>query len=518
MTRWLCLDFDGGADHADSLADPQGAVIDAYKACSALGLPSIIECSGGGKGWHLWVLFSEPVPAKDARRLGIAIAPKDAPLVAGNCADARRACGIEIFPKQDKIKKKSGFGNLVWLPWWSGAPDGANEFYRLDAAKFVPFVPESFDTISPERLAVALSLLPGQLDRRPVMENPPTPATVTENVSDDQTIQAFLNTVEQAESETSTAPSSWKLWREKALSTFPLESVYGPWLTGAKSGEHWFECRDPDSPSGDQNPSAGVAVGSGDAPRGTFHSFRTGENTSVFDFMVKRGMATSFGEALKKVAELSGVPLPTDKNSAPPSSSVSGGSSYPVIVVNERQLRSILWDTRQVLHAANAQRPFLFRRSGRVARVTEIDGRPQIEFLDDVVMYGVLARIADWVRRTTDGDADVMPPHDVARDLVNNVDPEHPVLDAVITAPVFDAKGNLVATPGYHQDSGLWYHAIPGFNLPPVPEAPSDEEIAAARSILVDDLFVDFPFVAQSDRAHAIAAIILPFVRRMIEG
>jgi hypothetical protein len=35
---------------------------------------------------------------------------------------------------------------------------------------------------------------------------------------------------------------------------------------------------------------------------------------------------------------------------------------------------------------------------------------------------------------------------------------------------------------------------------------------------LVDDLLVDFPFTADSDRAHAVAAIILPFARRMFSG
>ena len=138
LTRWLCLDFDGGAEHSDSLADPQGAVIAAHRACTTLGLPSYVERSGGGKGFHLWVLFAEPVPAKDARRLGMAIAPKDAPLIAGSYADARRACGIEVFPKQDKIKKKTGYGNLVWLPWWSEASDGANEFHRLEGDRLVP--------------------------------------------------------------------------------------------------------------------------------------------------------------------------------------------------------------------------------------------------------------------------------------------------------------------------------------------------------------------------------------------
>jgi len=62
-------------------------------------------------------------------------------------------------------------------------------------------------------------------------------------------------------------------------------------------------------------------------------------------------------------------------------------------------------------------------------------------------------------------------------------------------------------TDGYHRDDGVlspdttfnWNH----------PDEPTAEGIAAARTLLIDDLLVDFPFVDDSDRAHAIAAMIL---------
>jgi hypothetical protein len=42
--------------------------------------------------------------------------------------------------------------------------------------------------------------------------------------------------------------------------------------------------------------------------------------------------------------------------------------------------------------------------------------------------------------------------------------------------------------------------------------------VAQAKSLFVDDLFVDFPFASESDRAHAMAALLLPFARRMVQG
>lgn len=73
-------------------------------------------------------------------------------------------------------------------------------------------------------------------------------------------------------------------------------------------------------------------------------------------------------------------------------------------------------------------------------------------------------------------------------------------------------------TDGYHRDDRLWLSPDPSLDLGPIPDEPTAEDIAAARTLLLDDLLVDFPFVDASDRAHAIAAMILPFIRRMIDG
>lgn len=98
----------------------------------------------------------------------------------------------------------------------------------------------------------------------------------------------------------------WRVWRREALAALPLGAVYGELLTGV-CRRGWLECRDPASPSGDQNPSAGVADGSGVAERGTFHSFRTGESISVFDFLVQVGVVNDFrGACVRNGHELAG--------------------------------------------------------------------------------------------------------------------------------------------------------------------------------------------------------------------
>jgi len=112
-TRWLCLDLDGGG-HADGLVNPEAAALLIHERCTSLGLPAYIERSGGGKGGHLWIFFSEPLAAKDARSFAHLLVPRDQPLTSGRCADARVNRGIEVFPKQNKIKK-DGYGTSAGL-------------------------------------------------------------------------------------------------------------------------------------------------------------------------------------------------------------------------------------------------------------------------------------------------------------------------------------------------------------------------------------------------------------------
>lgn len=493
-TRWLCLDFDG-AGHADALADPQAAAVAALDAFTAAGLPAYLERSGGGKGWHLWCFLDPPLPAAKAQALGRALAPKDAPLAdsSGEVADPRSARGIEVFPKQPKIRR-SGFGNLVWLPWWQGAAEGGNTFYRRSQdGALEPYVPSELATASADDVERVLA---AQAESTPARDSPQRPRAPS--------------------TPPAAAPSDtvWADWRRRALAALPIEAIYGPWLTGKPAGAGWLECRDPSSPTGDQNPSASVANGTGDAERGSFHSFISGRTISVFDFLVEHGGAADFRAARERVAELSGVPTPPATAGAPRGRPDEG---RPEIRVNNRQLRDIVADAWRAARAAG-RRPQLFVRSGGLVRLVHGENGPRIEAMDEASVYGYLARIADWVKVTEDATIDVSPVKDVARDMLAYPHPELPVLEAVVSTPVFDRQGALVSLPGYHAGARLWYFKQPGFEAPQVPSRPSPQDLDAARRLLLDDLLVDFPFAAESDRAHALAALVLPFVRRMVAG
>jgi hypothetical protein len=57
----------------------------------------------------------------------------------------------------------------------------------------------------------------------------------------------------------------------------------------------------------------------------------------------------------------------------------------------------------------------------------------------------------------------------------------------------------------------------PGLLVAQVSERPITEELSAAKRVLLDAI-ADFPFVGDADRAHALAAMLQPFGRDLIEG
>ena len=208
-----------------------------------------------------------------------------------------------------------------------------------------------------------------------------------------------------------------------------------------------------------------------------------------------------------------------------PEGGTSASPAFPKIQINDRQLREIVSDGWSAIHRANEHgcgiyphTPFLFHRAGCLVRLVIGEFGPEIDEMDEDAVFGLLARTADWHRETEDTDVETSPPRDAARDMLAYPDLHLPMLEGVISTPVFGRQGALVMTDGYHQDDRVWLTSDSSLNLEALPDGPTAEDIAAARTLLIDDLLVDFPFVDESDRAHAIAAMLLPFVRRMIDG
>src|SRR5262249_50490044 len=97
-------------------------------------------------------------------------------------------------------------------------------------------------------------------------------------------------------------------------------------------------------------------------------------------------------------------------------------------------------------------------------------------------------------------------------------DNELPVLVRIVEAPVFASNGSLHLPPGYNADSRCYYAPGNGLKIRGVSQEPSSAEVSHAVKLITEDLFGDFPFVGDAEKAHAVALLHLPFARELIAG
>jgi superfamily II DNA or RNA helicase len=116
-TCWfLAADFD-----KEDWADDTRALLD---TCRAKGVPAALERSRSGNGGHVWVFFSEPIPARTARQLGAALTTE----TMENRPEIGFTSYDRFFPNQDTMPI-GGFGNLIALPLQRRARENGNSVF-----------------------------------------------------------------------------------------------------------------------------------------------------------------------------------------------------------------------------------------------------------------------------------------------------------------------------------------------------------------------------------------------------
>lgn len=179
--------------------------------------------------------------------------------------------------------------------------------------------------------------------------------------------------------------------------------------------------------------------------------------------------------------------------------------------------------TNDVLAAIVARNhpPTVFQRGNLLTRIhVDPNGAPTFQPLTDAALRGYIGRVANWFRLNAQGrHIAISPPVVIVRDLQSLASwPEIPVLRDLVEAPTFAPDGTLLTEPGYHPAAQVWFHAARGLVVPPISPTPSQQEVDAARDLLLAELLGDFPFADDASRAHALAVILLPFARQMIDG
>jgi putative DNA primase/helicase len=194
-------------------------------------------------------------------------------------------------------------------------------------------------------------------------------------------------------------------------------------------------------------------------------------------------------------------------------------TGLPIMRADEGDLGRAVEKAWSLLLASN-RTPWLFRYAGIPTWVVPDDeGRPVAATLTEERLRHMLARLADWRRMNAKGElVPAPPPTAVVKSVLATPDPGLPVLVGIVNTPVFGRNGTLLTAPGYHPDARLLYVPAPGFEVPPIPARPTPADVAAARNLICDELLGDFPFVSPAERAHAVAMLLLGFLRGMVDG
>lgn len=116
-TSWfLVADFDKHSWQSDSVSF--------VKTCNRFNIPAYLERSRSGDGVHVWIFFSEPIPARISRKLGFLLLKH----TTANGSTIDFESYDRLFPNQDTMPK-GGFGNLIALPLQGRARKDTNTVF-----------------------------------------------------------------------------------------------------------------------------------------------------------------------------------------------------------------------------------------------------------------------------------------------------------------------------------------------------------------------------------------------------
>lgn len=202
----------------------------------------------------------------------------------------------------------------------------------------------------------------------------------------------------------------------------------------------------------------------------------------------------------------------------PNSNGASNASSVPSLNASDGNLEQITNAAWEALRASNHP-PRFFRQGNLLVRI-ENDSMMHPIFreltLDRIVHH--LAQVGGWYKITDKGRQPAWPPKGVARNILATPDPLLPVVERVIEAPFFAPNYSLQIVPGYCPDARVCYMPPDGFRIPEIPRNPNRNDVEKAIQLLQIELLGDFPFVDDSDQAHALALLLQPFCRNLIHG
>lgn len=188
------------------------------------------------------------------------------------------------------------------------------------------------------------------------------------------------------------------------------------------------------------------------------------------------------------------------------------------IKINDVALKDLTRATIASLRQTNVPER-LFARDGLM-----VEARAEgVKAVDSSRLLYLMSEGANWYRTVQRGEKVVRRPCSPPKDVVSTVAAAgsevwgFPRLDRIVTTPVFAADGSLRTEPGYHPASRSYYMPPEGLTIRRVSKKPTKAEVKEAKA-LINEMFRDFAFVDESDKAAAWAMLLQPFARELIRG
>jgi len=182
-------------------------------------------------------------------------------------------------------------------------------------------------------------------------------------------------------------------------------------------------------------------------------------------------------------------------------------------------LAAMMRETWTALTGHNRSNPRLFRTPdcASIVEVAETETGPTLRRFTEDTWRAYLVNRIRFMKASKKGVEDALPCRDLVKTTLATPDKDLPVLSRLITVPVAGPDGAFLTTQGYNVAARAFYQPPAGFRLPPIPEAPTAEDIRNAGDLLWSPIS-EFPFTSDAEIAHTIGAMLLPFVRDLIDG
>lgn len=146
--------------------------------------------------------------------------------------------------------------------------------------------------------------------------------------------------------------------------------------------------------------------------------------------------------------------------------------------------------------------PTLFARTDDNVQISRNGGRLRI--MDKALATHLGEHCCDWIASRQKGTVACKMPTHVADDMLAQAPWEDlPPLVRMIHSPVILPDARVLDRTGYDADTGLYLVLAPGFQLPPMPDDPTEDDMMSAYRLL-DSYSDEFIFASPADRANAL--------------